>query len=426
MARARPCQVSGRVERPRGSRKTFTLRSHRVTRWWRRDCRDRPSPAACAWSTHPITLDCVAWLPTRLALDLCEALRARSSTSSTISSTASRLGARQPGRPRHRLRIPAPFHRDLRAARRPRRRAPRPWGWAHRASGTHVDAPRSTPRPSRRRIAVVAQLTSLVQLKAEDPGDDVITRWTTARDSDERLNQQELLSTIFQLIVAGHDTTASLIENSVVALLLHPDQLAELRAVPTTISAAVEELLRYDAPVPHATFPGTPENRSTWATRPSRRRQASSTSPRPATTRSGIEPDTLNAPVLTPGTSRSGTASTSVSASRSPAGGPTGAHLAAAAVPGAASHDRARRLHWGHGDGLVLFVASASFPSSPDPPTHGARRRIRHARRGTCAAGAGRLANGSDRGTGTREIDSCTPHTIRALGAKIGECQRAG
>jgi cytochrome P450 len=76
----------------------------------------------------------------------------------------------------------------------------------------------------------------------------------SARDGDERLNQQELLSTIFQLIVAGHDTTTSLIGNSVVALLRHPDQLAALQSHPDRIPAAVEEVLRYDAPVPHSTF----------------------------------------------------------------------------------------------------------------------------------------------------------------------------
>ena len=102
--------------------------------------------------------------------------------------------------------------------------------------------------------SVVEQLTALVRLKRDDPGDDLISALITARDGAERLTQQELLSTIFQLIVAGHDTTASLIENSVVALLRHPDQLATLRSDPTKIAAAVEEFLRYDAPVPHATF----------------------------------------------------------------------------------------------------------------------------------------------------------------------------
>ena len=53
---------------------------------------------------------------------------------------------------------------------------------------------------------------------------------------------------------AGHDTTAGLIGNSVVALLRHPDKLAALRANPDEIATAVEEFLRYDSPVPHATF----------------------------------------------------------------------------------------------------------------------------------------------------------------------------
>jgi cytochrome P450 len=101
---------------------------------------------------------------------------------------------------------------------------------------------------------VVEQLTALVHAKSEDPGDDLVSALISARDGDERLTQEELLSTIFQLIIAGHDTTASLIENSVVALLRHPDQLARLRADPDKISVAIEEFLRYDAPVPHATF----------------------------------------------------------------------------------------------------------------------------------------------------------------------------
>jgi cytochrome P450 len=102
--------------------------------------------------------------------------------------------------------------------------------------------------------AVVAMLQDLVKTKQGAPGDDLVSGLISARDGDERLTTQELLSTIFQLIVAGHDTTASLIGNSVVALFRNPEQLAALRADPDRIAAAVEELLRFDAPVPHATF----------------------------------------------------------------------------------------------------------------------------------------------------------------------------
>jgi cytochrome P450 len=102
--------------------------------------------------------------------------------------------------------------------------------------------------------AVVAMLGALVQAKQDAPGDDLVSGLISARDGDQRLDDQELLSTIFQLIVAGHDTTTTLIGNSVVALLRNPEQLARLRAQPDKIVDAVEELLRYDAPVPHSTF----------------------------------------------------------------------------------------------------------------------------------------------------------------------------
>jgi len=102
--------------------------------------------------------------------------------------------------------------------------------------------------------AVVAMLKALVEAKQVDPGDDLVSGLIHARDGEESLDSQELLSTIFQLIVAGHDTTASLIGNSVVALLRNQAQLAQLRADPARIPRAIEEFLRYDAPVPHSTF----------------------------------------------------------------------------------------------------------------------------------------------------------------------------
>jgi cytochrome P450 len=102
--------------------------------------------------------------------------------------------------------------------------------------------------------AVVAMLEGLVEAKQDAPGDDLVSGLLSARDGDERLDNQELLSTIFQLIVAGHDTTTSLIGNSVVALFRNPQELARVRSDPSRIPAAVEECLRYDAPVPHATF----------------------------------------------------------------------------------------------------------------------------------------------------------------------------
>jgi cytochrome P450 len=102
--------------------------------------------------------------------------------------------------------------------------------------------------------AVVAMLRDLVATKEKMPGDDLVSALISARDGAERLDSRELLSTIFQLMVAGHDTTASLIGNSVVALFRNTEQLGKLRMDPARIPAALEEFLRFDAPVPHSTF----------------------------------------------------------------------------------------------------------------------------------------------------------------------------
>jgi cytochrome P450 len=123
---------------------------------------------------------------------------------------------------------------------------------------TTLLSPTTTPEAYERAVrasdGVVGYLAALVDAKRNTTADDLVTALINARDGEARLTNAELLSTIFQLIVAGHDTTTSLIGNGTVALLLHPDQLAALRADPRRIPDAVEELLRYDAPVPHSTF----------------------------------------------------------------------------------------------------------------------------------------------------------------------------
>jgi cytochrome P450 len=101
---------------------------------------------------------------------------------------------------------------------------------------------------------VVSMLGELVAEKRAHRADDLVSALVDTRDAAGGLDEAEMLSTIFQLIVAGHDTTTSLIGNGVVALLRHPDQLRALRADLSLLPGAIEELLRYDAPVPHATF----------------------------------------------------------------------------------------------------------------------------------------------------------------------------
>ncbi|MBT3153134.1 cytochrome P450 [Streptomyces sp. CHD11] len=90
----------------------------------------------------------------------------------------------------------------------------------------------------------------LVRLRRAEPGEDVISDLIRARDADgDRLSDRELVTMVLSLVIAGHDTTANFIANSVWALLTHPDQLALLRDDPGLMPQAVQELLRWCGPV---------------------------------------------------------------------------------------------------------------------------------------------------------------------------------
>jgi cytochrome P450 len=99
---------------------------------------------------------------------------------------------------------------------------------------------------------IVGCLRELVETKRHRPADDLVSVLVAAED--DGLTTQELLSSLFQLVVAGHDTTASLIGNGLVALFDHPAQLEALLADLGQLPTAIDELIRFTAPVPHATF----------------------------------------------------------------------------------------------------------------------------------------------------------------------------
>ena len=95
----------------------------------------------------------------------------------------------------------------------------------------------------------VAYLDDLFASRRAEPTDDLVTALVKAEDAGDHLSENELYSMVVLLIVAGHETTVSLITNAVLALLSNPSQLAELRADRSLLPSAVEELLRYDSPV---------------------------------------------------------------------------------------------------------------------------------------------------------------------------------
>jgi cytochrome P450 len=107
--------------------------------------------------------------------------------------------------------------------------------------------------------AMAQYLSALVAEKRARPGEDMLSAIVAVSEDADRLSADETVSMAFLLLVAGHETTVNLIGNGVLALLRHPDRLAELRADPELTPRAVEEFLRFDGPVNLATFRHTTE-----------------------------------------------------------------------------------------------------------------------------------------------------------------------
>jgi cytochrome P450 len=84
----------------------------------------------------------------------------------------------------------------------------------------------------------------LVTDKRDHPTDDLLSELVHS-DADPALTDDELVNIANLLLVAGHETTANMLALGIFALLEHPNQLHALRADPSLIDGAVEELLRY-------------------------------------------------------------------------------------------------------------------------------------------------------------------------------------
>ncbi|GLV53731.1 cytochrome P450 [Dictyobacter sp. S3.2.2.5] len=97
--------------------------------------------------------------------------------------------------------------------------------------------------------AFVRYIKTLITNKSAHPDNDLTSQLVLAEEAGDRLNEDELISMIFLLITAGHETTVNLIANGMLALLEHPDQMRLLCADSSLLPGAVEELLRYTSPV---------------------------------------------------------------------------------------------------------------------------------------------------------------------------------
>jgi cytochrome P450 len=99
------------------------------------------------------------------------------------------------------------------------------------------------------RLEFAAYLRGLLPSRRRSPGGDLVSALIAVHDSDGSLSEDELIGLCMLLLIAGHETTRSLIGAVALALLRHPGELAALTADPSLAEQAVEEALRYDPPV---------------------------------------------------------------------------------------------------------------------------------------------------------------------------------
>lgn len=93
-------------------------------------------------------------------------------------------------------------------------------------------------------------LRTLIEERRKQAEDDLLSELVQA-EAEGKLNRDELISTCILILAGGHGSTIDVSGNGMLALLRHPAQLRQLRQEPELIQTAVQEMLRYDPPLPY-------------------------------------------------------------------------------------------------------------------------------------------------------------------------------
>jgi cytochrome P450 len=101
----------------------------------------------------------------------------------------------------------------------------------------------------RARADGAADMLALVMAKRAKPGADILSSLVHVQEGDDRLTDAELVDLGTQLLLAGHETTVTLLGSGLFLLFTHPGQLAALRADPDLTPGAIEEIMRFDGPI---------------------------------------------------------------------------------------------------------------------------------------------------------------------------------
>jgi cytochrome P450 len=96
---------------------------------------------------------------------------------------------------------------------------------------------------------IYAYFDEILDERAQDPRDDILTRFLNAEIDGDRLTRDEILDICFLFLIAGLDTVTDSLTCMFAFLAQHPEHRAQIVAEPSIIPAAVEELLRWETPV---------------------------------------------------------------------------------------------------------------------------------------------------------------------------------
>jgi cytochrome P450 len=112
------------------------------------------------------------------------------------------------------------------------------------------------PERMRRQLALFEEMSGYLVPLAEErrrhPREDLLSGLVRAEHEGSRLSHEEMISMVVLLLVAGNETTTTLIGNAVLELVSHPGEQARLRAEPDLLPRAIEEVLRFASPVQFA------------------------------------------------------------------------------------------------------------------------------------------------------------------------------
>jgi cytochrome P450 len=96
-------------------------------------------------------------------------------------------------------------------------------------------------------------VVGLIEERRRDPRDDMVSALVLAELDGDRLDHDDLVAMIVNMIIGGHDTSASMLAIGMAVFGAHPEQQQALRADPGLAAPAAEEVIRFEPPTPWVT-----------------------------------------------------------------------------------------------------------------------------------------------------------------------------